>query len=587
MRHKLQWKLIFIFILFIFAIILVSGTFIMTSVSSFYLDQFKVQMDDAFSGQLSENLEACLSAENPGQKLSEVMDAFATSRLGIDNNRNYYILDGKTGKYISGSGSESDVTVMTDNIISAINGKTGKEIAKRGEYMDYAYPVMQNGETQYIIYVTDNKEEVSGVLYNIFKIMLQAFLYSALLAIIFGFFMSRTITVPIRDLTTKAGKIAEGEFVDANIRVQGNDEIGTLTQTFNTMAGRLKKTMREMEGEKSKIEVIIRNLEDGIIAFDSKGISTHTNPAAIKMLHLPKKKFYHFDDIFPPLDIPLTTEDVQDIKADFKREFQVETENATLAIHFAPFRTEGQKKSGIIAAISDITKQQKLDNSRKAFVANVSHELRTPLTNIKSYAETMLDSDLDPETTESFLQVINSEADRMTRLVRDLLVLSQLDHANTGLKPEEVDISQLVSETVNTMRIEAQNRQLTLTYVPGSATDNIMADPDRIRQVIVNILSNAIKYTPAHGNVTVLCGQQEKNVYIKISDTGIGIPEKDLPMLFERFYRVDKARSREMGGTGLGLAIAKEMVEAHNGSITVDSEYGKGTTVTIYLPRKQ
>ena len=586
MSHKLQWKLILIFILFIFAIIMVSGTFIVTSVSSFYLNQFKIQMDSEFSGQLADSLNESLSDPDPAAKLSEVMDAFAMSRLGIGNHRNYYILDGKTGLYINGSGQESNLNGVTDNIISAINGKVGNEISLHSDYMDYAYPLIQNDKTEYIIYVADNKDEISAVLYNIFRIILQAFLYSALLAIIFGFFMSRTITVPIRNLTNKAGKIAEGDFLDANIRVQGNDEIGTLTQTFNTMADRLKNTMREMEGEKSKIEIIIRNLEDGIMAFDSKGYATHSNPAAIKLLKLPKKSSYRFDDIFPPLGIPLTTKDVQDIKADFKREYQIETETSALVLHFAPFRTEGQKKSGIIAAISDITKQQKLENSRKAFVANVSHELRTPLTNIKSYAETMLDSDLDPETTESFLQVINSEADRMTRLVRDLLVLSQLDHANTGLKPEEIDISALVSDTVNTMRIEAKNRQLTLTYVPGSSTETIMADPDRIRQVIVNILSNAIKYTPAHGNVTVLCGQQKNNVYVQISDTGIGIPEKDLPMLFERFYRVDKARSREMGGTGLGLAIAKEMVEAHNGSIAIDSEYGKGTTVTIYLPRK-
>ena len=146
-------------------------------------------------------------------------------------------------------------------------------------------------------------------------------------------------------------------------------------------------------------------------------------------------------------------------------------------------------------------------------------------------------------------------------------------------------MSALVADVVNTMKIEANNRQLTLTYVPGSTTEKIMADPDRIRQVIINILSNAIKYTPSHGSVTVLCGQQEDSVYVKISDTGIGIPEKDIPMLFERFYRVDKARSREMGGTGLGLAIAKEMVEAHNGTISIESEYGKGTTVTIRLPK--
>ena len=584
MTHKLQWKLILIFILFIFAVMLMSSTFLLTSVSSYYLDRFKVEMDDEFSGQLGKSLAECMSESDRVGKISEILEAFGASRLGIDNNRNYYILDAESGEYIDGSDNAESFGGITDNIITAMNGAIGNSVSKKSSVMDYAYPVSENGVPVYIVYIADNKEEVSSVSYAIFQFILQAFLYGAVLAIIFGFFMSRTITIPIRDLTQKAGKMAEGQF-DETLHAQGNDEIGTLTDTFNTMASRLKETLRQIEGEKNKVEVIIRNLEDGVIAFDANGVSTHTNPAAIKMLGLDKKKEYKFEEIFPPLGINLTVKEAASPSQDVTRDWDIETNDSAFSLHFAPFRTEGQRKYGIIVAISDITKQQRLDNSRKAFVANVSHELRTPLTNIKSYAETLLDSDIDPETTESFLQVINSEADRMTRLVRDLLVLSQLDHsASKVLKLEPTDVSELVSDTVNTMHIEAKNRQLTLSYVPGSTTPEITADPDRIRQVIINILSNAIKYTPAHGTVSVLCGQQENYVYIKISDTGIGIPEKDLPMLFERFYRVDKARSREMGGTGLGLAIAKEIVEAHQGSIAVESEYGKGTAVTIRLP---
>ena len=585
MTHKLQWKLILIFVLFVVAVMMMSGTFVMTSVSSFYLDRFKTEMDSEFNGQLGKSLMECLPEEDRIGKINEVMEVFGSSRLGIDySNRNYYILNGADGSFVDGSAEIETFGGITDNIISAMSGAVGNAILKKADIMDYAYPISDNGKPVYIVYVTDNKQEVSAVSSSIFGFIMQGFFYGSLLAVIFGFFMSKTITVPIRNLTQKAGKIAEGQF-DEIIKVQGNDEIGTLTTTFNTMASKLKGTMRQIEGEKNKIEVIIRNLEDGVIAFDSEGVSTHTNPAAVNMLKLPKQDSYKFEEIFPPFGIELTVKEVVSNSADVKREWLIETKSNVLSLHFAPFRTEGQKNFGIIVAISDITKQQKLDNSRKAFVANVSHELRTPLTNIKSYAETLLDSDIDPETTENFLQVINSEADRMTRLVRDLLVLSQLDHSSSkALKLEETNIAELVSDTVNIMRIEAQNRQLTMTYVSGSETPVIMADQDRMRQVVVNILSNAIKYTPAHGNVTVLCGQQENNVYVKISDSGIGIPEKDLPMLFERFYRVDKARSREMGGTGLGLAIAKEIVEAHNGSIDIESEYGKGTTVTIRLP---
>lgn len=584
MVHKLQWKIISIFILFIFAVMLISSAFVLTSVSSFYLNEFNSQMDTAFKTQLGKSLTDCIKESEPLEEIRATMEAFGTNQLGINNNRNYYILDGGTGLYLDGSASKENFTGITDNIIAAMSGGIGNAILKSSSKMDYAYPILnENNKVLFIVYITDNKEDISAISYNIFSIILQAFIYGSIIAIVFGIFMSRTITVPIRSLTQKASKIAEGEF-DETIRVQGDDEIGTLTTTFNTMAYRLKNTMRQIEGEKNKIETIIQTLDDGIIAFDSAGLSTHTNPAAIKLLGIPKKEYYRFDEVFSPLGIEISAKDAASNKPDIKRDWEIETENAILSLHFAPFRTEEKKKFGVIVAISDITKQQKLDNSRKAFVANVSHELRTPLTNIKSYAETMLESDIDPETAESFLQVINSEADRMTRLVRDLLVLSQLDHSNQVLKPEETDIAELVSETVGLMRIEAQNRSLTLTYVQGSNTEKIMVDTDRIRQVVINILSNAIKFTPAHGTVTVLCGQQENHIYIKVSDTGIGIPEKDLPMLFERFYRVDKARSREMGGTGLGLAIAKEIIEAHNGSIDVESEYGKGTTITIRLP---
>ena len=583
MGHKLQWKIISIFILFIFAVMLISSTFVITSVSSFYLERFKSQMNTAFDTQLGKSLMLCIEEDDALSEIQEAMEAFGTNQLGINNNRNYFVLDGKTGLYLSGSAPKEVFTGITDNIITAMSGNIGDAIIKNTSVMDYAYPLSTSDGTSFIIYIADNKEDVSSITYNIFSIILQSFLYGSIIAIVFGFFMSRTITVPITNLTQKASKIAEGEF-DETIRVQGDDEIGTLTTTFNSMAYRLKDTMRQIEGEKNKIETIITTLDDGIIAFDSVGLSTHTNPAAIKLLGIPKKDYYRFDEIFSPLGIEISAKDAASNKANIKRDWEIEKDNSVLSLHFAPFRTEEKKKYGVIVAISDITKQQKLDNSRKAFVANVSHELRTPLTNIKSYAETMLESDIDPETAESFLQVINSEADRMTRLVRDLLVLSQLDSSKQILKPEETDISELVTETIGLMKIEAQNRSLTLTHVQGSNTEKIMLDTDRIRQVLINILSNAIKFTPAHGTVTVLCGQQENHIYIKVADTGIGIPEKDLPMLFERFYRVDKARSREMGGTGLGLAIAKEIIEAHKGTIDVESEYGKGTTVTIRFP---
>jgi len=224
---------------------------------------------------------------------------------------------------------------------------------------------------------------------------------------------------------------------------------------------------------------------------------------------------------------------------------------------------------------------------RREFVANVSHELRTPITSIKSYTETLLDGAAeDPETTDRFLNVINSEADRMTRLVKDLLQLSRLDNEQMSWKIEKVSLKDIVKSIVNRMQLEAGRKNQKLeSFVIGEIPD-ISADKDRIEQVMVNIINNALKYTPDNGQITVYVGKLINDVYVKVTDTGIGIPNESLDRVFERFYRVDKARSRDLGGTGLGLAIAKEIIEAHGGTINITSEAAKGTEVTVRLPTK-
>jgi two-component system sensor histidine kinase VicK len=257
----------------------------------------------------------------------------------------------------------------------------------------------------------------------------------------------------------------------------------------------------------------------------------------------------------------------------------------TIKVYFAVFTDEAKNPEGIIAVLQDITEQQRLENMRKEFVANVSHELRTPLTSIKSYSETLLDGALeDREIAEKFLGVINAEADRMTRLVKDLLQLSRLDNQQLKWNFEEISLVELVKNTVERMELEARTRRQTLECFVLGDIPYIEADYGRIEQVVFNVLGNAIKYTPEDGKVTVYVGKIYNDVYFKVTDTGIGIPESDLPRIFERFYRVDKARSREMGGTGLGLAIAKEIVEAHAGIITITSQPGTGTEVTVRLP---
>lgn len=581
--RKLQWKLILIFMLLIVSVVLITGTFLLSNISAFYLQRFETQMTNAFEAGVAKSLKDAAGDAQPEESLDERMRAFSTSRFGINDNRDYYILNGADAKVISTSAQTLESPELTENLISAMAGKVGNKVLVGLSYMDYAYPIKNGDEVNYIIYITDNKQEVNDVLFKMFTVIAQAVFLSALIAFLLGIFLSRTITVPITHLTNKAGKMAEGDF-DTVIEVKSDDEIGTLTTTFNTMASRLKRTLYDISSERDKISVILKNLADGVMAFDLSKEALHINPTAEKMLGINARQKHTFDSIFEKYSIPVTFEQIlSDEEIDKSCVLQIG--DNVIAAHFAPYRTEYKKSDGVVVALQDITKQQRLDDSRRAFVADVSHELRTPLTNIKSYSETLLEADIDDEATKtSFLKVIDSEADRMTRLVKDLLTLSQLDHSKQHLKLESFSLGALVETIVNTMSIDAKKRRQILTYVRGGGTDFVYADKDRINQVVVNIVSNALKYTPEGGNITVVSGQQEQSVYIKISDTGMGIPEKDLPHIFDRFYRVDKARSRKMGGTGLGLAIAKEIIEAHDGTISIDSIYQSGTTVTIKLP---
>jgi two-component system sensor histidine kinase VicK len=327
-------------------------------------------------------------------------------------------------------------------------------------------------------------------------------------------------------------------------------------------------------------------MADGVMAFDLKGIAIHTNPAAERLLGcgIRHKSFQEFAE---SVGLEIKIENIVYFDESPVRELDAIINDMYVKIYFAVFTDTNRKPEGIIVVIRDVTEQQKLDRMRREFVANVSHELRTPITSIKSYTETLLDGALaDQELAVNFLNVINSESDRMTRLVKDLLQLSRLDNEQMSWKIEKVSLKDIVKNIVSRMQLEAEKKDQKLeSFVIGEIPD-INADKDRIEQVMVNVISNALKYTPDNGNITVYIGKLINDVYVKVADTGIGIPKESLDRVFERFYRVDKARSRDLGGTGLGLSIAKEIIEAHGGTINVTSEFGKGTEVTVRLPVK-
>ncbi len=581
MFKSIQWKVLAVFLVLVVSVMLAVGTFLLSNISDYYHTEFRTQMEETvFTKELSTQLSAASRAENAVEALRTVLENYS-GRIGVDSYRNFYILSGRDAGVLYATDGAAAVTA-SQNILTALSGKVGGDVDRRAETMDYAYPISESGQVHHIVYVSDSKEELYGIMESIFKIILYALVLGFALAFFLGLILSRTITAPIATLKKRAEKIAAGDF-DSKIEVRHDDEIGELTVSFNTMAAELQATLFDIANEKNKVETILAFMADGVMAFDREGEVLHINPAAQRMLSLGDDG-EPFDALFARLGTSLTMNALLYLETDKAVEKTITVGGAHIRAYFAKLLPEKGPASGIVVVLQDITEQQRLDESRREFVANVSHELRTPLTNVKSYGETLLDAAEEGSMEKNFLTVICGEADRMTRLVRDLLLLSQLDYGR-ALHKEPFSLPHLAEGVVSRLALEAQKREQTLTFENRAPRlPDVNGDKDRIEQVLVNIVSNAIKYTPVHGKVQVECEARLTEAVITVKDTGIGIPEADLPRIFERFYRVDKARSRKMGGTGLGLAIAREIVEAHGGRIQITSSAGRGTTVRVVLP---
>ena len=579
MFKSLQWKMVTIFVLMVLAIMTAAGTFLILSVTGFYHNLFANEMDSVFNDSFVRQLNEVAAKDE--QSLAETIGAH-TPRMGIDSYRFYCIISG-ADSHIVASSEEIDESklVNTPNMISALAGQVGRKVSSQNPFMDYAVPI-EGGGRSYIVYVKDSKEELTRIVQQMFSIILQALLLGIVISLALGYFLSKTITTPISNLTKKAKRLSEGEF-EYKIDVKSDDEIGTLTKTFNDMSSKLQESMLEISREKNKMEAMLINMTDGILAFGTDGKVIHMNPTAQKMFGVEAVDDVEFDDFFSKLDADIRMGDMLYFEDNREAERDIAFDSISIKANFVVFDDEQNKTGGILVVLHDVTKQQKLDESRREFVANVSHELRTPLTTVKTYAETLSEMVEENEMASSFANTIINEADRMTRLVKDLLVLSSLDHSK-AIKKSNFDISDLIGDVVNTLKPVAREQGHRLTFSTTTKLPEFLGDRDRIEQLLYNIISNSMKYTPNGGKIEVFAGKLYNDIYIKIKDNGIGIPQKDLSRIFERFYRVDKARSRERGGTGLGLAIAKGIVDAHGGQIRINSELDKGTEVIIMLP---
>jgi len=472
-------------------------------------------------------------------------------------------------------------------IISAIAGEASFSIGTRSpdlngmeqEWIAYAMPIEKDG-ILYIVYTRMNARPMNDHLSQLTTSIMMMVLMALVITVLLWFLFASTLSGPIVSLTRHAKEMAQGH-LDKEMIVYSRDEIGQLTENFNHMAKELNTMVSALALEKNKHEAVLHNMTDGVLAYDAEGRITHANSAAGALLQFDDLDKLTLEEMLPKLGF--NPEEVFALIPEQILESSLATDGRYITAYCSPYTDQEGAVDGFFIVLQDVTRHTRLDNMRREFVANVSHELRTPLASICSYTETLLNGTLqDTDTAEGFLRVVDAEAKRMSLLVTDLLELSRMDDNNPAdMDREIVDLVGLTKMAVTQCLIAAQEKSQQILFSEPNKPYFIEASPGRINQVLVNIISNSIKYSPVQTKVEVTMEETDRYYRVMIRDHGMGIDKEDLPRIFERFYRVDKARSRAMGGTGLGLAIAKEIVEAHGGKITATSEPGAGTIMVL------
>jgi len=435
-----------------------------------------------------------------------------------------------------------------------------------------------------VLYIEANIESVFGQVNDINRIFLGGTAVSLVITIFLGILVARTITQPIADMRKQAQAMAKGNY-SRKVRVYGTDEIGQLAITFNHLTNRLQEAQSTTDAERRKLDSVLSNMTDGVIATDRKGRIILINDPALELLHISR-------DItlgrpiasVLGIDQEYSFEDLIHMNDALNLNFSITDAPYILRANFSVIQKETGFINGLITVLHDITEQEKIEMDRREFVSNVSHELRTPLTTMRSYLEALADGAWkDENIAPTFLNVTQTETERMIRLVNDLLQLSRMDSADYELNKDIVLFNSFFNRIIDRFEMSKSDK-VTFQRLFPEAFYYVEIDTDKVTQVIDNIISNAIKYSPDGGNVRFGFTVQGEMLKVMISDDGMGIPKENVGRIFDRFYRVDRARARSMGGTGLGLAIAREMIEAHGGKIWAESEEGQGTTIFFTLP---
>lgn len=591
MFSSIRGRLIFTYLLLFLVVMLFINSFLLNMLEHYYLSNQKEFLLQA--GRLvAEFSQTYLGEEASYVILSNLAEDFSRqfgARVLIVNENNVVVGDSVRVRGLIGT------TLEREEIRRAREEGQGDSIQQSLEtghwVMQVSVPITREGRTLGAVFLSYSLNSVYQVLSDIRNILLSTMALALLVVGLLGVILARKISLPISALIGATGEMAQGNF-DQKIKVNNRDETGMLASQFNLMAarlremtGQLQEKIRDVSAEKNKLNAILNNMADGVIAVDSQGRLMMANPVAEKMFEFQEAenleqslkeidadKFSKLDNFF------------LEVWRD-KKELSGELPLGPGFIRFtcSPLLSDNQDFIGTVAVLRDITAQRKLEKMQKEFVADVSHELRTPLSSVNLLVKNMLEYDLAKDEGREFLKDIDGEIERLSLLVQDILDLTRMDTLEEKVHREKVNVKEVIEGVMLKMLPRANRIQVLLTWdIPQ--LPQLKIDREQLKRVLINLVDNAINYTPEGGWIKVEAAQQGQGVRFMVRDTGPGIPEEDQPRVFERFYRVDKTRSREMGGTGLGLAICQEIITAHGGKIWVESKEGQGTAMFFTLP---
>lgn len=591
--RSVNFKIAFSFILILLISIEIIGAYFIRGLEKSTINNYTKEMNQRVAN-LATSLGTTMSEDSED-------DAEAVQRILEDNTASdileMWVVDDKGIVIATNDVGQKDTIVGKKNEFSDIDDFSLKQYVALDDNNKRVYVNVQpiqspTGDSAVIgaLYVKSDIEQKYTEISNTAIIFFSASVIAGVISMIVALLVSRSITKPIEDMRRQAVKIAQGDYSD-KVEVHGHDELSQLAETFNKLSDRIEDAQDTMEAERNRLDSVLTHMTDGVIATDRRGKVITINEMALTLLDVGSEKaigqsILTLLDLDEEYTLRKLLESQEEILLD-RSKSEKEEDQMILRAEFAMIRRESGFISGLVVVLHDVTEQEKTEEERRQFVSNVSHELRTPLTSVRSYLEALEDGAWeDKEVAPEFIHVTLVETDRMIRMINDLLSLSRMDSGNQPLNLEFVNFNELVDYILDRfdMMVTSQEKKYKIVRDFTERELWVEIDTDKIMQVIDNIMNNAIKYSPDGGTITVHLMETHNNIVLGISDQGLGIPKKDLDKVFERFYRVDKARARKQGGTGLGLAISKEVMKAHNGSIWVESTEGKGSTFYISLP---